>query len=460
MSKKYKRALVWLRRDLRWKDHRTFWEAFQNAEKVAAVFVFDVNILLKLKNRADQRVSFIFDSLVELKKLLEERGGDLIIRYGDPVCEIPEVVERLSIEAVFTGRDFEKYAIQRDKNVHLVLEKKQVDFHSIVDQVIFHGKEISKDNGDPYRVFTPYKNRWLKELTAERIKKYTVKNEHWISQKETDRLNQVKEMEDIEFSYRKPSLLAGEKAAYKRGLKFVNRIKSYDSARDFPADHGTSMLSPYLRFGNVSIRGAVRLALKGRSKGERTWLSELIWREFYQMILTEFPYVESGSFKKDCDKIKWPGRSHHFKAWCEGRTGFPIVDASMRDLVTTGQMPNRCRMIVASFLVKDLLIDWRRGADFFAEHLLDFDLSANNGGWQWAASTGCDAQPYFRVFNPWLQSRKFDSEGEYIKQHIPELAHLNAKALHQPIVNHETYPEPIIDHAEQKDRAIRLFKEL
>ncbi|MCB0422059.1 MAG: deoxyribodipyrimidine photo-lyase, partial [Bdellovibrionales bacterium] len=419
--KRYKRSLCWIRRDLRMNDHHSLSQAIDHSEEVAIVFVFDTTILGKLADKSDLRVNFIFETLIQLDKELRNKGSRLILLYGDPKEWIPRVAEELGVEAVFANEDYETLAIKRDQAVSAALNKKGISFLSMKDQVIFSGKDVLKNDGSPYRVFTPYKKAWLKNFHRDCVKPYPVKFTKFIPLFELNELPIVRDISDIGFIPAKLPLPAGRDGADVMLSSFLKKIDRYHQTRDFPCQQGTSLLSVYLRFGVVSIRQVVKMALEKRSSGSQMWLSELIWREFYQMILSEFSYVETSAFLHDYSKIQWPGKKSHFHAWCEGRTGFPIVDAAMRNLNANGMMPNRCRMIVASFLVKDLLINWQWGERYFAERLLDFDLSANNGGWQWAASTGCDAQPYFRVFNPWLQSQKFDPEGHYIKSWIPEL---------------------------------------
>jgi deoxyribodipyrimidine photo-lyase len=458
MNEKFDRALVWLRRDLRLKDHRALYEATHASSKVLPVFVIDSNIVDRL-SKNDRRVTFIQKSLDEVNEGLEKQGSRLLILYGDPVDKIPEIAKKLKVQAVFTAKDYEPYAKKRDLEVSKKLKSEGVSFFSFKDQVIFEGTEILNGSGEPYRVYTPYSNNWLKQFEAQKsrhLQDYRPKaGSFWdaseIKEKSTSFWDQgFKEQELV--------IQPGTKAAEKNLKKFSDHIAKYGHDRDFPAISGTSQISPHLRFGTISIRELLRFSDEHLSAGTKVWIKELIWREFYQMILDQFPYVEKGSFKRDCDRIRWPGKKEHFQAWVDGKTGFPIIDAAMREFKQTGWMHNRLRMIVAMFLTKDLLLDWRLGEKYFADHLLDYDLASNSGGWQWSASTGCDAQPYFRVMNPYSQSERFDFDGEYIRQWVPELSKLRGKAIHQPLAFE--YLEPIVDHAEQRLIAIDLFKKL
>jgi deoxyribodipyrimidine photo-lyase len=448
------KALVWVRRDLRLSDHTPLAHAAALADTVAVAFVFDRNILAAL-SRKDRRLTFIHKSLEDLDEELQKRGSRLIVRIGDPVEVIPKLAGELGTKLVCAGRDYEAYAKKRDTKVAEALKKQGAQLELLKDQVIFEGRELLSKTGTPFKVFTPYKNAWLAALAAgdydERVTKkvrFTAKapkNPDW-------------SLSALGFEPQDLWLEAGEKAALKRLKEFEPKMKDYAKARDFPATEGSSGLSVHLRFGTVSIRACVRSALAQKNPGAVTWLSELIWRDFYQMILDNNPRVETGAFKKEYDSIEWPGSSRHFQAWCEGRTGYPLVDAAMRHFNATGWMHNRLRMVVASFLTKDLLVSWQRGEAYFAEHLLDFDLAANNGGWQWSASTGCDAQPYFRIFNPYSQSKKFDPDGTFIRENVRELRNVKGKAIHRPPAGASDYPDPIVDHSSQREKAIRLFK--
>ncbi len=460
----YERAIVWLRRDIRIKDHRALYEATHASKNVLPVFVIDSKIVDSL-SKDDRRISFLQKSIDELNTNLEKQGSRLLVLHGDPVEVIPALVKKLKIQAVFTSRDYESYAKKRDSAVERKLKETGVTLLSFKDQVIFEQREILNGSDEPYRVFTPYSNNWLKKFELNKIlhlKDYQPKmGSLWSSE---DLALKNVSFWDLGFKEQKIVIPAGEKAAHQALKGFTDHISKYQELRDFPAKEGTSKISMHLRFGTISIRALMRFADDHLSAGTKIWIKELIWREFYQMILDQFPHVEKGSFKKDCDQIKWAGKKEHFKAWCDGMTGYPIVDAAMREFKQTGWMHNRLRMVVAMFLTKDLLIDWRWGEKYFAENLLDFDLASNNGGWQWSASTGCDAQPYFRVMNPVSQSERFDFDGEYIKKWIPELRSFNSKTIHWPhdedlfSGNLNSYPSPIVDHSVQRLKAIALFK--
>lgn len=419
-------TIFWFRRDLRLADNAGLYRALKSNEKVLPVFIFDTTILDELEDRADQRVEFILESLRILKTTLEEVGSSLLVLHGDPI----KIFSKIKPKAVYTNNDYEPYAGKRDKKVRELLRENSAEFHSYKDQVIFEKSEVVKDNGEPYTVFTPFSKKWKKRLNAFYQKSYpTEKYLHHLYQTKPLSLPTLKE---IGFE---PSHKGFPDRNIKSGL-----IKDYHLTRDIPGIAGTSRLGVHLRFGTVSIRRLVQLAIKRNE----TWLNELIWREFYQMILWHFPKVDH-AFKPQYDRIQWRNNVGEFEAWCEGRTGYPIVDAGMRELNATGFMHNRVRMIVASFLTKHLLIDWRWGEAYFAKKLLDFDLASNNGGWQWAASSGCDAAPYFRVFNPALQTQKFDPEFKYIRKWVPEFETTK-------------YPRPIVDHKFARERVLKAYK--
>ncbi len=455
---RFERALVWMRRDLRVQDQRALYEATHQSVKVLPVFVIDETIVGKLPKN-DRRITFLQKSLDEVAESLEKQGSHLLVVHGDPVEKIPELARKLKAQAVFTSNDYEPYAKKRDAEVFTRLKAAGVEFHSFKDQVIFERDEILNGSGEPYKVFTPYSNNWLKQFEANRarhLRDYQPKmGALWDA-------SEIKQKSvsfwDLGFEEQDLVVPPGSKAAKQLLKKFADHISKYQEARDFPALAGTSRLSVHLRFGTISIRELIRFAEEHLSAGTKVWVKELIWREFYQMILDRYPHVAKGSFKRECDQIKWPGKKEHFEAWVEGKTGFPIVDAAMREFKQTGWMHNRLRMVVAMFLTKDLLLDWRMGEKYFADTLLDFDLASNNGGWQWSASTGCDAQPYFRVMNPYSQSERFDFDGEYIRKWVPELSKLRGKQIHHPLPFE--YMEPIVDHAEQRLVAIDLFKKI
>jgi deoxyribodipyrimidine photo-lyase len=451
--------LCWIRRDLRLHDHNALSHALKEGETVI-VFIFDEHILVKLKNKSDKRLSFIFDSLVEIEKQLQKKGSSLVVRYGKPEEEIPKLCEEFKIDKVFTNRDYEPYAKKRDELVVKKLKASGIDFETFKDSVFHEKHEILTGTGSLYKVFTPYKNKWLEkfEESGKVIPDYKCELKNLLKFSNPKNILETDWYKVMGFHPSPSVLKAGTSEALKRLESFESHMNKYKEARDFPAQEGTSNLSTYIRFGNISIRDMIRSGVSKRSEGASTWLAEIIWRDFYHMILDTHPYVEKESFKREYDQIKWLGSEEDFKAWCEGRTGFPVVDAAMRCLNETGMMHNRLRMIVASFLCKILLVDWRKGEKYFAEKLMDFDLAANNGGWQWSSSSGCDAQPYFRIFNPYSQSEKFDSEGVFIKQWIPELARANAKEIHRPdALLFQGYPLPIVSYEKNRQRCLEMY---
>jgi deoxyribodipyrimidine photo-lyase len=462
---KNKKALVWFRRDLRDQDHAALSAALAEAQQVYCAFVFDADILDALPSRRDRRVHFIHASLLELDAALRARGGGLIVRHGRASEEIPALAQELGVSFVFANRDYEPTARQRDTAIEERLEAAGIRFHGLKDQAIFDGDEVLTQAGKPFSVFTPYKNAWLKRLTAADCAACTCSGQLAGSE-----LAGVPSLADIGFESTDLAELGiqpGMSGAAALCEDFAaGRIKRYGALRDFPAVKGVSYLSVHLRFGTISIRELVRVALANEAD---TWLSELIWRDFYFMILDHFPRVVGHAFKPEYDAIRWEDWPEGFAAWCEGRTGYPLVDAAMRQLNFSGWMHNRLRMVVASFLTKDLGIDWRLGEKYFADQLNDFDLSANNGGWQWASSSGCDAQPYFRIFNPVTQSEKFDPEGKFIRRYVPELAAVSNKHIHAPwllgrieqealgVVIGRDYPGPIVDHARAREKTLARY---
>lgn len=425
-------TIVWLRRDLRLDDNSALYHALRNNKNVQPLFIFDTEILNKLEDKHDRRVDFIHKSLVKINNDLKELGSTLWVEYGKPL----EVYKKLStehkIKVVYTNHDYEPYANERDQQVKNFLASKKIDFHSFKDQCIFEKDEVLKDDGKPYTIFTPYSRKWKQKLNDFYLSSYPCKkyNSNFNKQKAKEIISLQEigfEETDIKIEPPKPS---------------KELIQHYKETRDFPSLAGTSRLSMHLRFGTISIR---KLAKWVRPLNEQ-YLNELIWRDFYMMILHHFPKVVETCFKKDYELVKWRNNEEEFKRWCEGNTGYPIVDAGMRELNTTGFMHNRVRMIVASFLTKHLLIDYKWGEAYFAQKLNDFDLSANNGGWQWAAGCGCDAAPYFRVFNPYEQTKKFDPDFKYIKKWVPEYAQLS-------------YSKPIVEHKFARERVLSVYKE-
>jgi deoxyribodipyrimidine photo-lyase len=456
----YARALCWIRRDLRLSDHAALTAATRAADQVFVAFMFDTTILDALPDREDRRVWFIHQSLQELHDNLKGGGAGLIVRHGVAAEEIPNLAKELAVGAVFTGEDYDPYAIARDRVVRNALANDGIDFISVSDITIRRPDEVRTQSGGDFRVFTPYSRAWRAMLQSDQD----------LAPLEPD-LSKVRpgppesELKSIETYGFRPTdlwLAPGESAAKARLDQFVPKIGDYDEQRNYPAVSGTSGLSVHLRFGTISVRQCVRRAWELGANGDK-WVTELIWREFYQALLFNYPHVTHRAFRPEYAGLEWPGEDDHFQAWCAGQTGYPIVDAAMRCLNKTGWMHNRLRMIVASFLTKDLLIDWRRGEHYFAVKLLDFELASNNGGWQWAASTGADSQPYFRIFNPLLQSEKFDEKGAFIRQWIPELAAFDSRTIHDPWSRNPLeaiasgYPRPIVDHATQKARALKLL---
>lgn len=472
----YTKSLVWFRRDLRDYDHAALYHALKTSKQVYCVFVFDTLILDKLENKQDRRVEFIWECIRELKVALQTSGGDLIVKHGKTTDIIPKLAIELNVKAVFTNRDYEPSAVLRDEKVAQQLLKSNIEFHDFKDQVIFEKDEVLSLSGKPYSVFSPYKNAHLKKLDDFYLKPYPVDSyiQNLAQTGEKFAATNMPSLETIGFArtnlcaMRLPTGMHGGKQLFE---EFTDRMYQYKDARDFPAVKGVSYLSVHLRFGTVSIRHLARQARDRANTGSQTWLNELIWRDFYFQILHHNPHVATGkAFKAEFEHLAFPNNPALFKAWCEGETGYPLIDAAMRQINQTGYMHNRLRMVTASFLVKDLLIDWRWGERYFAEHLIDFDLSANNGGWQWAASIGCDAQPWFRIFNPITQSEKFDPNGKFIRKYVTELSQCSDNEIHAPwlipplrqqsigVIIGKDYPEPVVDHTIQRALALDLYK--
>lgn len=424
--------IFWFRRDLRLDDNAGLFHALKEGKPVLPLFIFDSNILDDLDDKNDRRVEFIHHSLEELIKQLIASGSSLLVRHGKPLEIFKELVNEFSIEKVFTNHDHEPYAVQRDEEMKNFLQSKNISFQTFKDHLIFERKEVMKDDGTPYTVFTPYSKKWKAALTDLHLKTFeTEKYFHHFHQATTFKIPSLAAIGFNKTDLEIPAAIISD-----------DLIRNYGNTRDFPSLTGTSRLSIHLRFGTISIR---KLARHAKELSEK-YFNELIWREFYSQILWNFPRVITQSFRPEYDRIKWRNNEKEFEAWCNGKTGFPIVDAGMRELNATGYMHNRVRMITASFLTKDLLIDWRWGEAYFAKKLLDFELASNNGGWQWAASSGVDAAPYFRIFNPTSQALRFDGEMKYIRKWIPELDSFQ-------------YPQPIVDHAMARDRALEVYKE-
>jgi deoxyribodipyrimidine photo-lyase len=461
-------ALVWFRRDLRLDDHAALHHALRNHPRVFCAFVFDRAILDALP-RADRRVEFILRALEELDAALREHGGALIVRHGFAADEIPRLAAELGVTALYANRDYEPAAIARDAEVRRRIAS--ADFLDFKDQVIFERGEVLTQGGTPFSVFTPYKNAWLKKLEVAHLAPWPVEPlaARFAAPPVDCRLPTLAELGFEPTDLAALPLPVGMNGAQQLFRDFVERVDDYAARRDFPALKGPSYLSAHLRFGTISIRQLAGYAHARGGRGAETWLAELIWRDFYQMILFHRPDIVDHAFKPAYDAIGWDAAPALFDAWCEGRTGYPLVDAAMRQLNRTGYMHNRLRMVAASFLTKDLGVDWRRGERYFAEKLLDFDLAANNGGWQWAASTGCDAQPYFRIFNPVTQSEKFDAAGKFIRRYVPELAQVPDRFIHAPwrmtvvqqeesgVVVGRDYPGPIVDHAVARARTLERY---
>jgi deoxyribodipyrimidine photo-lyase len=469
-------ALMWFRRDLRLADNTALHHCLKTARRVYTAFVFDRAILEDLLAsglRADRRVEVIHRCLAELDTGLREYGGGLIVRHGDATQEIVRLAAELGVDAVFANRDYEPYAIERDANVAALLAADGRGLQTFKDQVIFERDEIVTGSGRPFSVFTPYRNAWLKSLQPSHLRSYEV---DWRPGSLAPVSNGTGPPPLASIGFERSDLdrlqvPLGADGGRLLFDEFKQRIDRYHQTRDIPSLRGPSYLSVHLRFGTLSIRELVRFAhaRAADSPGAASWLSELIWREFYQQILFHHPGVVAASFKPEYDRIRWDDAPELFAAWCEGRTGYPLVDAAMAQINQTGYMHNRLRMVTASFLVKDLGIDWRRGERYFAQRLLDFDLAANNGGWQWAASTGCDAQPYFRIFNPVTQSEKFDPAGAFIRSFLPQLAGVSPEEIHAPwlmslqrqrqagCVIGQDYPAPIVDHARAREKTLARY---
>lgn len=422
--------IFWFRRDLRLHDNAGLYHALKTGIPVLPIFIFDTDILSDLKNKKDIRVDFIYRTISNMQQQLHKMGSTLYVLNGKPLDCFKKLTQQYKIAGVYTNHDYEPYACKRDDEIKSFLERCGIAFHTFKDQVIFEKSEVVKDNGAPYTVYTPYSKKWKEQLNEFYLKPYpTEKYAHNLLQHEPIAIPSLKDIGFESTVVSIPSTTLDEKVA-----------SDYDKTRDIPAVRGTTRMSVHLRFGTVSIR---ELAAEARALNA-TLLNELIWREFYMMILWHYPQVVTESFKKEYDRIHWRNNSKEFELWCTGQTGIPIVDAGMRELNTTGYMHNRVRMIVASFLTKNLLIDWRWGEAYFGEKLLDYDLAANNGGWQWAAGTGCDAAPYFRVFNPELQTKKFDPQLKYIRKWVPEFESLTYK--------------PIVDLKETRERCLKEYK--
>lgn len=486
ISREFTRGLVWFRRDLRVEDHAALHYALKHCKQVWCVFVFDREILDPLLDRglkADRRVEFIHKSLEPLRQALADAGGGLIVLDDRARDAIPKLAAELDAQAVFTNHDYEPAANDRDAAVRQALSADSRVLLTFKDQVVFEADEILTGQGQPFSVFTPYKNAWLKALQPFDVRPYPVdKYRQALATVPARYRTALPTLESLGFA---PSNLpdiampTGADGAQALFDEFRNRIGEYGQRRDYPALRGPSYLSVHLRFGTISIRTLVRAAHEivqqggPASTGAAVWLSELVWRDFYFMILHHHPRVADGkSYHPEYDALRWVDTrtgNEYFDAWCHARTGYPLVDAAMLQINQSGYMHNRLRMVTASFLVKDLGVDWRRGEQYFADQLNDFDFSANNGGWQWAASTGCDAQPYFRIFNPVTQSEKFDPQGRFIRKYLPVLANLPDKYIHAPwtapddvlaaagVKLGDNYPQPVVQHKVARMEALERY---
>ncbi|MCF8235925.1 MAG: DNA photolyase family protein [Bacteroidales bacterium] len=425
-------VIFWFRRDLRLEDNTALFHALKRNERILPLFIFDFEILDKFPAKNDARLTFIHQQVQHLKKSLEGFGSSLLVKHGKPIEVFRKLKKDYNISSVYANHDYEPYAVARDKAVKELLEQEGVKFHTYKDQVIFEKDEILKKDGKPYTVYTPYSKKWIASLSGDTLemREVLLLKTHFFK---CDPFPEIS-LEDIGF---RKSSLSFPPAEIDREL-----IRNYERYRDIPALDGTSRLGLHLRFGTISIRKLVRVA----KEFSDTFLGELIWREFFMMILWHFPESAEHAFKRKYDNISWRNKEKEFEAWCNGRTGYPMVDAGMRQLNETGFMHNRVRMIAGSFLVKHLLIDWRWGETYFAEKLLDYEQASNVGNWQWVAGSGCDAAPYFRIFNPLTQQQKFDRDNEYVRRWVPEW-------------NTEQYPEMLVNHKEVRERALKEYKQ-
>ena len=483
MEKALDAALVWFRRDLRVDDHAALYHALRAARQVWCAFVYDRAILDELP-RADRRVEFIVESVdalaADLARLGERcgvTGVRLLVRHGTGADEIVALAAELHVQAVYANHDDDPYALVRDARARGDLAARGVALHTSKDHVIFERAEVLTLSGKPYTVFTPYRTAWLKKLDDYFVTPYPVERHAAalaaVPAGIDTTLPGLARLGFVRTNLASLKVEGGSAAAELLLADFLGRIDAYDTARDYPAIKGPSYLGVHLRFGTISIRRLAReAAARPASDGARVWLSELVWRDFYQQVLHHLPHVVGHSCKPEYDKVRFEHGRHAdalFVAWCEGRTGYPLVDAAMAQINQTGWMHNRLRMVTASFLVKDLGVDWRRGEAYFAEHLIDYELASNNGGWQWAASTGCDAQPWFRIFNPVTQSRRFDPQGRFIRRYLPQLARLDDAQIHAPwefgpieleaagVTLGTDYPRPIVDHAEAREKTLARY---
>ena len=436
--------VFWFRRDLRLQDNAGLYHALKSGKPVLPIFIFDKKILDYLEDPDDARVTFLHNTLTELKAELEALGSTLLVFYGNPLDVWQKMTAEYAIKKVFTNHDFEPYPLQRDNEIKQFLNAQNIDFQTFKDHVIFEYDEVTKDDGKPYTVFTPYSRKWKAKLDSQLIDYNGQKISFYLEPYPTEKYFQNFYADSTHLSIPTLESMKFKRSSISIPSKTVARsvVMNYDKTRNFPAlAHSTTRLGIHYRFGTISIR---EKALSAMSLNE-TYLNELIWRDFYSQILQHFPHIAEGkAFRPEYDRIAWRDDEAAFQKWCDGKTGYPIVDAGMRELNATGYMHNRVRMIVSSFLTKHLLLDWRLGEAYFAKQLLDFDFASNNGGWQWASGSGTDAAPYFRIFNPTEQQKKFDSEFKYIRRWVPEYGT-------------PQYPHPIVDHKEARGRCLRVY---
>ncbi len=469
---RFSKSLCWFRRDLRLEDQTALSLALEQSEQVYCAFIFDTDILDALAGKQDRRVEFIWHCVDELRVKLEQLGGGLHVLHGKAETLVPGLAKQLGVEAVFCNRDYEPNACKRDQAVAAQLKLLGIDLYSSKDQVIFEGAEILNGKGTPYAVFTPYKHAWLKRLSDSDYHGHDTRRlGKRLARQVPLAMPGLKDLGFLATDLLRTYPYSGATGAMRLFDDFAQRIDRYRETRDFPGIKGGSYLSPHLRFGTISIRRLVGFCHERRGEpGVDTYLSELIWREFYQMLLSHFPGLAEGhSFKPVFEHLAFSNDGDRFEKWKQGQTGYPLIDAGMRQLGQTGFMHNRLRMLTASFLVKELDVDWRWGERHFAELLLDFDLASNNGGWQWAASTGCDAQPWFRIFNPVTQSQKFDPHGKFIRRYVPELTHVPDEFIHAPwrmnIAQQQVhqcrigtdYPAPLVEHSAARAIALQRY---
>ncbi len=467
-----RRALFWFRRDLRLTDNHGLARALQEADETLCVFVYDTTILDDLQPD-DRRMAFIHGSIAALQARLVDAGSTLVVLHGDPKKEIPALAKREVVAAVYANEDYEPAAIERDIEVARRLSTQDIALRQFKDTVIRGPEELFTGQHRPFTVYTPYRNAWHKALREDDVAvQPSARHLDRLVKRAPQALPDLASLGFQETDLQALGVTPGEAGAAALLKHFIGKpIAAYDEAREFPAQRGGSRLSVHNRFGTISSRALARAARSATAgTGPATWLDEVVWREFYMQLLYHFPAVVDAPFRMQYVNLAWNNDKKQFAAWCEGRTGYPVVDAAMRELNQTGTMHNRMRMVTASFLTKDLLIDWRWGERYFARHLLDYDLAQNNGNWQWAASTGCDPQPYFRIFNPSRQSEKFDTEAKYIKHFVPELAKVDAKLLHEPwrhaerlaaagVVLGRDYPRPVVDHGEARAHTLAVYKQ-